>query len=65
MLVREPVNRARLEEILSHQWLTQGDIQPVPLLPLISRETISDEDHASIIQKMVDLGIGTKEEIIQ
>nr|XP_022340449.1 SNF-related serine/threonine-protein kinase-like isoform X3 [Crassostrea virginica] len=64
MLQREPVHRAKLEDILNHQWLCMGDYI-APTVPLISREHLSDEDHNYLIDKMVEGSIATKEEILQ
>ena len=65
LLVRDPENRASLGEILQDPWLQQGEVSTIPIMPLISRQDISDEDHAYIVQKMVDGKIASKEEILQ
>lgn len=66
MLVREPDKRASLHEIAKNEWLTQDGTQHVPEhLPLVSRHQVSEEDHAHIIQKMVNGNIATKEEILE
>jgi SNF-related kinase len=67
MLVREPTKRATLQEIAKDGWLMQGAEQPnqPELTPLVSREQVSDDDHALIIQKMVSGNIATKEEILE
>ena len=39
-------------------------MQPANYLPLVSREHLSEEDHALILQKMVNGNIATKEEIV-
>ncbi|XP_021924887.1 SNF-related serine/threonine-protein kinase isoform X3 [Zootermopsis nevadensis] len=65
MLVREPERRASLEEIAADPWLGEDlNTQPTDFLPLVSREHVSEEDHALIIQKMVNGNIATKEEIL-
>lgn len=64
MLIRDVNKRAHMEEILNNQWLTQG-LSPIHILPLISREDISDGDHTAIVQKMVEMRIGTKELILK
>ncbi|XP_023165218.2 SNF-related serine/threonine-protein kinase [Drosophila hydei] len=67
MLVRDPKNRATVEEIASSAWLKQTN-EPESVehsLPLISREQLSEEDHAFIIQKMINGNIASKEEILQ
>ncbi|XP_048748028.1 SNF-related serine/threonine-protein kinase-like isoform X4 [Ostrea edulis] len=63
MLQREPVHRAKLEDILRHQWLCTGDYM-APTVPLISREHLSEEDHNYLIEKMVEGNIATKDEIL-
>ena len=65
MLVREPNQRATLKDIVNHPWVISGD-EPasIPLVPLVSREHISEDDHSYIIQKMAEYRIGTKEEIV-
>lgn len=68
MLVRAPENRATLQQISNNGWLLEGSEhqqnQP-EYLPLVSREQVSDEDHALIIQKMVNGNIANKEEILE
>lgn len=64
MLVREPEKRATLEDITSDPWL-EADTQADLSLPLVSRQHISDEDHALIVQKMVNGKIATKEEVLE
>ncbi|EDW02176.1 SNF-related serine/threonine-protein kinase [Drosophila grimshawi] len=67
MLVRDPKKRATVEEIASSAWLKQID-EPESVehsLPLVSREQLSEEDHAFIIQKMINGNIASKEEILQ
>lgn len=67
MLVRDPKKRATVEEIAASSWLKQID-EPDMVehsLPLISREQLSEEDHAFIIQKMINGNIASKEEILQ
>ncbi|KAK7792383.1 hypothetical protein R5R35_007735 [Gryllus longicercus] len=66
MLIREPERRASLEEIAADPWLGEDlNAEPADFLPLISREHVSDEDHALIIQKMVNGNIASKEEILE
>ena len=66
MLQRDPAKRANLEEIANDPWLQEGEpmIQPATYLPLVSREHLSEEDHALILQKMVNGEIAAKEEIL-
>ena len=65
MLVRDPKKRASLQDILNHHWLTRGDPAPLPLLPLISWEHLTPEEHSLIISKMVARKMATKEEILR
>lgn len=66
MLVREPENRATLQQIAQDPWLLEGSTEEIPeYLPLVSREQVSEEDHALILQKMVNGKIATKEEILE
>lgn len=67
MLVREPEKRASLSQIAVHPWLCEGkqDSQPVDVLPLVSRQHVSEEDHNFILQKIVNGNIATKEEIVE
>lgn len=63
MLVREPEKRASLEEIAADPWV-KVDTNDLSV-PLVSCRTLSEADHASIIQKMVAGNICTKEEILE
>lgn len=63
MLVRNPDKRATLSEIASHPWIYIGKQDNSDLLPLISREHLSEDDHNLIVQKIVNGNIATKEEI--
>lgn len=65
MLVRAPEGRATLEQIASDPWLGIETDDPVDVLPLVSREQVSDEHHNLIITKMVNGNIATKEEILE
>lgn len=68
MLLREPEKRATLSEIATDKWLTQDGSEHVHVpeyLPLVSRQQVSDENHALIIQKMINGNIATKEEILE
>ena len=67
LLVREPRDRASLEEIVNHEWLTEGPdpSSPPPLIPLVSREHMTDEQNAYIISRMVEGKIASKEEILR
>ncbi len=50
---------------MNHDWLTDGEIAPIPLMPLIVREHISEDDHIHIVEKMAEGKIASKEEILQ
>ncbi|KAH3773442.1 hypothetical protein DPMN_174803, partial [Dreissena polymorpha] len=66
MLKREPGHRANLHQIETHAWLRMGsDEVPHYHMPLISREQVSEEDHISVVEKMVEGCIASKEEILQ
>uniref|UniRef100_A0A1B0CT89 SNF-related serine/threonine-protein kinase n=2 Tax=Lutzomyia longipalpis TaxID=7200 RepID=A0A1B0CT89_LUTLO len=66
MLVREPDKRATLHEISVDKWLMEGGPDHGPeLLPLVSREQVSEDDHTLIIQKIVNGKIATKDEILE
>lgn len=69
MLVREPDKRATLEEISHDSWLAMDEAEATEpqteLLPLVSREQVSEEDHSVIIQKMANGNIASKDEIIE
>ncbi|KAL3285301.1 hypothetical protein HHI36_019411 [Cryptolaemus montrouzieri] len=65
MLVRNPEKRATLTQIAKHPWLEAGkEGNPPPdVLPLVSKQQLSEEDHNFIVQKIVNGNIATKEEI--
>lgn len=66
MLVREPEKRLTLQQIANDSWLQQGNNNQQPeYLPLVSKEQVSDEDHAFIVQKMVNGNIAQKDEILE
>uniref|UniRef100_A0A1I8PQ72 SNF-related serine/threonine-protein kinase n=1 Tax=Stomoxys calcitrans TaxID=35570 RepID=A0A1I8PQ72_STOCA len=67
MLVRDPKKRATLEQISADTWVNEMSAanDNMDSLPLISREQLSDEDHAFIIQKMINGNIASKEDILQ
>jgi len=65
MLCRDPAKRATLEQISSNVWLAADPSVPLwDMLPLVTREHLSEEDHAHIIQKMVAGSIASREHII-
>lgn len=65
MLVREPTARANLGDVLRHPWmLMDGPVgSPTSVVPLICRESLSEDDHCHIVQRIVEGKIATKEEI--
>ncbi|XP_017778915.1 PREDICTED: SNF-related serine/threonine-protein kinase-like isoform X2 [Nicrophorus vespilloides] len=63
MLVRAPEKRATLSEISAHAWLATNNQDTIDILPLVSKEQLSEEDHNLIVQKIVNGNIATKEEI--
>lgn len=66
MLIRDPEKRATLESIATDPWLQSGsNVQYSEHLPLVSREQLSEEDHAHIIQKMVSGNIALHDEILE
>ena len=64
MLVREPTERANLDEILQHPWIQGAEPSAVVSTPLVSRQHIPDEVHNYIVQKMVDGKIASREDIL-
>ncbi|XP_051574058.1 LOW QUALITY PROTEIN: SNF-related serine/threonine-protein kinase-like [Myxocyprinus asiaticus] len=67
MLQRDPKRRASLEEIESHAWLQGVDPSPATKFntPLVSHKNLSEEEHNSIIQRMVLGDIADRESIIE
>ena len=65
MLVREPTKRASLDEISRDSWLVSGDVIVGGQEPLVSTKSLSESDHNTILQKMVNGNICTKEEILE
>ncbi|XP_067257178.1 SNF-related serine/threonine-protein kinase [Chanodichthys erythropterus] len=67
MLQRDPKRRASLEEIESHAWLQGVDPSPATKYntPLVSHKNLSEEEHNSIIQRMVLGDIADREAIIE
>jgi len=65
LLVREPTERASLADISRHPWMFQDGIvaSPISDIPLVCRESLSEEDHCHIVQRIVEGKIATKEEI--
>lgn len=67
MLQRDPKRRATLEEIEAHEWLQGVDPSPATKLstPLVSHRSLSEEEHGSIIQRMVLGAIADRDTITE
>ncbi|MBN3305534.1 SNRK kinase, partial [Amia calva] len=67
MLQRDPKRRASLDEIENHAWLQGVDPSPATKynIPLVSHKNLSEEEHNSIIQRMVLGDIADRETIIE
>uniref|UniRef100_A0A3Q2DWG4 SNF-related serine/threonine-protein kinase n=1 Tax=Cyprinodon variegatus TaxID=28743 RepID=A0A3Q2DWG4_CYPVA len=67
MLQRDPRRRASLEEIEGHTWLQGVDPSPATKYstPLVSHKNLSEEEHNSIIQRMVLGDIADREAIVE
>ena len=66
MLIRDPCKRIPLEEIANDTWVTEGaTVDLASVLPLVSRQHLTEEDHAHIIHKMVAGSIASMEEILE
>lgn len=67
MLQRDPKKRATLEQIEAHEWLQGVDPSPATKLstPLVSYRSLSEEEHGSIIQRMVLGGIADRDTITE
>ncbi|KAG7245175.1 hypothetical protein INR49_023741 [Caranx melampygus] len=67
MLQRDPKKRATLEQIEAHEWLQGVDPSPATKLstPLVSHRSLSEEEHGSIIQRMVLGGIADRDTITE
>ncbi|XP_061671923.1 SNF-related serine/threonine-protein kinase isoform X2 [Syngnathoides biaculeatus] len=67
MLQRDPKKRATLEEIENHAWLQGVDPSPATKLstPLVSHRSLLEEEHSSIIQRMVLGGIADRDAITE
>ena len=53
-------------QIASHEWVTGGHVVPMwDMLPLVTREHLTEEEHTHIITKMVAGTIDTRENIIE
>lgn len=67
MLQRDPRRRATLEQIEAHEWLQGVDPSPATKLstPLVSHRSLSEEEHGSIIQRMVLGAIADRDAITE
>ena len=67
MLQREPARRASLQEIERDPWLNAAELGEslAAYLPLVSRQHLSEQEHALIVQKIANGGLGTREEILE
>lgn len=72
MIVREPEKRATLDDVMSDIWYRHceddddiDDQHYVDSLPLISHRTISQTDHQSILDQMVDGNIAELDDILK
>ena len=67
MLQRDPKGRASLDEIEGHAWLQGVDPSPATKYntPLVSHKNLSEEEHNSIIQRMVLGDIADRESIVE
>ena len=55
----------KISQIACHEWVRTGSCAPVwDMLPLVTREHLTQEEHLTIIQKMVNGSIATREAII-
>ena len=70
MLQRQPDLRASLDDIIKDPWVetdapSTAAADAAFMLPLVSRQHLSNEDHAVILQKMAAGDIASKEDIIE
>lgn len=67
MLQRDPKKRATLDEIGRNEWLQGVDPSPATKLstPLVSHRSLSEEEHGSIIQRMVLGGIADRDAVTE
>lgn len=71
MLQRNPDARSSLTDIVEDPWLGGGAdeegnaIPTIQQLPLVSREHLTEEEHAYILKKMENGKIAPRDEIIQ
>ena len=68
MLIREPLKRSTLQDITEDPWLQGAETNTEQLadcLPLVSREHLTEEDHAHILHRMVAGTIATMDQILE
>lgn len=67
MLQRDPKKRTSLELIEEHDWLRGIDPSPATKLatPLVSHRSLSEEEHGSIVQRLVLGGIAERDAITE
>ncbi|KAG7276082.1 hypothetical protein CRUP_035158 [Coryphaenoides rupestris] len=67
MLQRDPKKRTSLELIEEHDWLRGVDPSPATKLatPLVSHRSLSEEEHGSIVQRLVLGGIADRDAITE
>ncbi|XP_077993366.1 uncharacterized protein LOC144447308 isoform X2 [Glandiceps talaboti] len=65
MLIRDPENRATLDDIENDQWLKKGNVFPIENVPLIRREDITGLDHEVVLDKMIKGNIADKDTILR
>ena len=68
MLIRDPNKRLSLEEIALNPWLAGAEghtEQLAEMLPLVSREHLSEEDHSLILHRMVSGNIGNMDQVLE
>ena len=68
MLVKEPTQRATLEDIKRHEWLLplkESSANISPELPLVCKQALTMDDHNEVVDKMVAGGFANLAEITE
>ena len=68
MLKREPKERISLSKIVNHPWMIRDGRQCCDnslCVALVGKEHLAPEDQESIIQRMIEGGIGSRSEILR
>ncbi|EFO26069.2 CAMK/CAMKL/SNRK protein kinase [Loa loa] len=65
MLVKDVQKRATLNEIINNSWVKAGDLGLAQILPLVGRDVLPENAHATIIDQMVAGGVDTEENILR